>query len=822
MELEIKYGNNIKTSIDITENIIKKFLIEDYNIIYIPINTNFEEFLNTKYNDKVFIFVKYKNYEKIIDIDNEYIIIDLNNNEDISNLIKIKYGLDNNFIDISKEILQKYFNFTSHILYIDKNFNLNYIKGDPYPNIIKKVFISYKKLMIEIEEYRNKNIKINYINNATKKNKNIIIYPHVPYTETDGGINVMYNLARILRSEKQNVKIYNVYGNIQNKLYNEYFENNFDIDDSIVIYCEGTYGNPLNAKYVIRWLLSELGKNVEGCIFKTWGKNDLIYYFNYEPKIDNNKNYINNIYKLLPILYIDPNIKNNNRDRNNKICYTIRKNYHNKDFYKYSVERNHFEITRNFSFQEIINVFNIYKYFISYDPLTFLNIIAALCGCISIIYPLENTTKIEWYKKTAVYPYLLYKKIDSLYGIAYGLEDIEYAKNTMHLVIEQWNDIQQFLKSYTYNFIEDINNFENCINTIDYEAKKIINSEFDIYFYGSYYKDLKKFSPYQLITHYLNHGKNENRMININDFYNRNPNFDIYFYKNYYKDIKKLNLNDYQIIEHYINHGKNENRIINNYLKFNIVNKNFDNIKNFGFIMTRHVNSIETNKYWNRSVQLLRLYYPENKIIIIDDNSKKEFIKEDFNCENILIIDSEYKGRGELLPYIYFLNNKWFENAVIIHDSVFFHKKYDFNSLICKMIPLWYFVNNDSEIGVILNIANYLENNEDIIKNIINWNDHKWVSCFGVMNFINFDFLKKINNKYKLTNLINVVKTRSHRCALERIFGIIYYIETNEKNTLFGLINDSNIPYSLNYDYNYKKYIESFICKDIIKIWTGR
>ena len=54
-----------------------------------------------------------------------------------------------------------------------------------------------------------------------------------------------------------------------------------------------------------------------------------------------------------------------------------------------------------------------------------------------------------------------------LYGIAYGADDIENAKNTLHMAKEQWNRITQFSKDkYITKFIEDINNFENMPNTI--------------------------------------------------------------------------------------------------------------------------------------------------------------------------------------------------------------------------------------------------------------------------------------------------------------------------------------------------------------------
>ena len=101
----------------------------------------------------------------------------------------------------------------------------------------------------------------------------------------------------------------------------------------------------------------------------------------------------------------------------------------------------------------------------------------------------------------------------------------------------------------------------------------------------------------------------------------------------------------------------------------------------FGFIISRHVTSELTNKYWNHCIKQLNTLYPLTQIIIIDDNSNQEFVKEEDQYKNITVIQSEFPGRGELLPYYYFLKNKYFENAVIIHDSVFFHKRIPFELL---------------------------------------------------------------------------------------------------------------------------------------------
>ena len=80
-------------------------------------------------------------------------------------------------------------------------------------------------------------------------------------------------------------------------------------------------------------------------------------------------------------------------------------------------------------------------------------------------------------------------------------------------------------------------------------------------------------------------------------------------------------------------------------------------MNSFGFIITRHVNSEKSNKYWNRCVKLLRTFYPHRQIVIIDDNSNYAFVKSDADYRNLTIIQSEFHGRGELLPYYYYIKN---------------------------------------------------------------------------------------------------------------------------------------------------------------------
>jgi hypothetical protein len=260
----------------------------------------------------------------------------------------------------------------------------------------------------------------------------------------------------------------------------------------------------------------------------------------------------------------------------------------------------------------------------------------------------------------------------------------------------------------------------------------------------------------------------------------------------------------------------------------------------FGFIITRHVNSEKTNRYWNLCIRRIRHYY-NNKIVVIDDKSNPEFLKADFEYRNIEYVTSEFPGRGELLPYYYFHKNKYFHNAVILHDSVFIHRKIKFDKFVLPIIPIWHFDNiqKSENASNSLRLTNVLTNKDIIqrkltadinkhqILNISSLNpidDSTWYGCFGCMTYISHNFLTRIENKYRIFNLLQVVTNRPDRCCLERIMGIIFcteYPELLKIKSLFGniLLKD--------FGYTFERY-----CNDLtrykttkyafVKVWTGR
>jgi hypothetical protein len=174
------------------------------------------------------------------------------------------------------------------------------------------------------------------------------------------------------------------------------------------------------------------------------------------------------------------------------------------------------------------------------------------------------------------------------------------------------------------------------------------------------------------------------------------------------------------------------------------------------------------------------------------------------------VIQSEYPKRGELLPYYYYLSNKLFDVAVIIHDSVFINAHIDFS--IDKYKMLWCFEHDWDQIqdeAVMINEIN------DVGLKQFYENKQLWKGCFGAMSIITHDYLTFINNKYDLSKLLKYVVSRYNRCSFERVIACILQKEqVNE--VLFGDIFkycDYGTPFDR---------IGRYAHLPMIKCWTGR
>ena len=209
--------------------------------------------------------------------------------------------------------------------------------------------------------------------------KNFVIGLHVGFENNKGGGGyvVQCHLANLLRNRGFNVRLLTAWINPpQLEPPNFIFThadtdkpNDIDVtsDDTIVVYCEGVIGNPFKAKNVVRWMLSELGKNSPYDRLTTWDKNEVIYYFNGEPKHSREPEKMGNIYKLLPLLYFNPKIQQYNNQQRDKECYTLRKYYYHEHLHIIHPDNTDCIDVHN-DHDVIISIFNEYKCFYCYDP----------------------------------------------------------------------------------------------------------------------------------------------------------------------------------------------------------------------------------------------------------------------------------------------------------------------------------------------------------------------------------------------------------------------------------------------------------------------
>ena len=249
--------------------------------------------------------------------------------------------------------------------------------------------------------------------------------------------------------------------------------------DNIVIYSEDVIGNPAEQKYVVRWLLFFPNLvSVNNYSFE----NDYIcfysdYIFNLYDNLCKNLNIENHLTNKIS----KPNIlrifhfKNNfYKDKNYKReggSFIIRKGYPPNSFILDIIpneQHHHYHIRNLFSsyfinegfeqipdggttHEQMVEIFNSKKTFITHDPFTFTSIIASLCGCDSVVNKIPGVSYEEW------------KNSDPFnkYGVAYGIENIEEASKTRHLLEEHIYNMFLENESNLMNFIKDIELFFN-------------------------------------------------------------------------------------------------------------------------------------------------------------------------------------------------------------------------------------------------------------------------------------------------------------------------------------------------------------------------
>jgi hypothetical protein len=264
------------------------------------------------------------------------------------------------------------------------------------------------------------------------KNKIIIAAPS--YNPSIGGGLVLHKLCHVLNVIGYDAYLYptlKLNGTLDffylNENYSTKIATEFTPEKDIIIYPEIEPGNPLEGKNVVRYILNKFHLPGYDNNIITWKDNDY-WLYSHEHFYDKIKepNYLHIIESKLDI-YQDYGL-----ERKINACFTYRKRTEEKNNLNITHPPDALEIGYNMQDQELINIFNSCKRFYSYDYETYLSQLAVLCGCESIIVPYKDIKKED-----------LIEKLPALkYGVAYGLDDLEYANSTKHLLKEHLQNLE--------------------------------------------------------------------------------------------------------------------------------------------------------------------------------------------------------------------------------------------------------------------------------------------------------------------------------------------------------------------------------------------
>jgi hypothetical protein len=253
-----------------------------------------------------------------------------------------------------------------------------------------------------------------------------------------GGMLIIKRLVELLTEKNQTVYVLNrQYKTEKAILLDGLGLSNLDKNKVIVIYPEIISGNPFDMKNVVRWILYDTNVAIEN----TWSETDVYFYYNNlfktHKKTKEDKKILNCFYFNLDKLY-DMNLKRDGYCHINKHPRGVLKN---ETIEQYNSE----EITEGFNkfgYDWLREKFNQKEFFITNDAATYYSAMAALCGCKSII--LDKKLSLEERENL----------ITHKYGVAFGFEEIENAKDSLHLLRPHLEDNER--KSYIKvdNFIE--------------------------------------------------------------------------------------------------------------------------------------------------------------------------------------------------------------------------------------------------------------------------------------------------------------------------------------------------------------------------------
>jgi hypothetical protein len=220
---------------------------------------------------------------------------------------------------------------------------------------------------------------------------------------------------------------------------------------------------------------------------------------------------------------------------------------------------------------------------------------------------------------------------------------------------------------------------------------------------------------------------------------------------------------------------------------------------NFGFLIPTHISTQESLDTFRRCIDSLDRFHPDiPKILFYDpvmsyDISTLDFVK---NNKSITTVKTRY-CQGELNVYKHYYENKYFDMAVILHDSFELKKTLTNLDDIKDINYIWYFTNHRvhwhtiTEDQTEYNIKNSIKTHDDLIlhiaqKSFDNSSDfykyfidiyhrkNEWIGCYGSISILRHDFLLKLEEKTKIFKLLPHMVEKRNRITLESIITIAF------------------------------------------------
>lgn len=241
------------------------------------------------------------------------------------------------------------------------------------------------------------------------------------------------------------------------------------------------------------------------------------------------------------------------------------------------------------------------------------------------------------------------------------------------------------------------------------------------------------------------------------------------------------------------------------------------NEKTYVFVILRNIQKTSDNDLWLACYHSIRQFYT-NQIIIIDDNSSVNTVNG--KLVNTEIIQSEFNGAGEILPYYYFNKENWADTMIFMHDSMVLHRLFTEDELDHEVVFHWHFKETNEVITKktlsLLSSITKSKEIEDYAKS------KAWIGAFGCAGMIDYTVVTMLEEKYKLSKLVAVIRTRKQRELVERILGILLSYEKKVVSNFGDILNypykfeANNLQTSL-YNISQANYNTA-----IVKLWRGR